>query len=136
MNEFLLPVKVYLEDTDAGGIVYHVNYLKYLERSRTEFFGQLGYDKPALLEAEPGEGRAAERILVVHSLAIDYLRTAQLGDDLQAGTRIEQLKRTYVVFEQWVARAEEVVCRAQVKVACINKHSHKPQALPDALREA
>lgn len=123
---FSLPVKVYLEDTDAGGIVYHVNYLKYMERARTEFLSRLGYDKPAIL--------ASGLMLVVHSMDIVFARPATLGEQLHATAAVQQLARSYVVFAQEVRRGDECLCRAKVKVACITQDTHRPKAMPDEVR--
>lgn len=126
--EFSLPIKVYIEDTDAGGIVYHANYLKFMERSRTEFITTLGYDKPATLENG--------LLLVVHSMDIQFLQAAVLGDSLMATTRVKKVARTYVEFEQQVKRAEQVLCRADVRVACVQKNEMKPRPMPADLRES
>lgn len=126
--EFSLPIKVYIEDTDAGGIVYHANYLKFMERSRTEFITTLGYDKPATLENG--------LLLVVHSMDIRFLQAAVLGDSLVATTRVKKVARTYVEFEQQVKRAEQVLCRADVRVACVQKNEMKPRPMPADLRES
>lgn len=125
MSEFSLPVKVYLEDTDAGGIVYHVNYLKYMERSRTEYLSQLGYDKPAIL--------ASGLMLVVHSMDISYAKPSVLGENLQATTKVKKLARSYVVFEQNIIRRDQLICAANVKVACISQKEHKPKAMPKVM---
>lgn len=127
MTEFSLPIKVYLEDTDAGGIVYHVNYLKYMERARTEFLSQLGYDKPAIL--------ASGLMLVVHSMEILYARPATLSEMLSATAQVKQLARTYVVFEQLVKRGDELLCRASVKVACITQDTHRPKPMPKEMQD-
>ena len=128
MAEFSLPVKVYIEDTDAGGIVYHANYLKYMERSRTEFITRLGYDKPATLENG--------LLLVVHSMNIEFLQAATLGQELEVFTRVQKVARSYVEFEQVVSRAEVALCRADVKVACVTKEKMKPSAMPAELRNS
>lgn len=128
MAEFSLPVKVYIEDTDAGGIVYHANYLKFMERSRTEFISRLGYDNPATLENG--------LLLVVHSMQIDFLRAAVLGEELAVSTQVKKVARSYVEFEQIVRRAGDSLCRADVKVACVGKTTMKPTAMPKGLREA
>ncbi len=125
MSEFSLPVKVYLEDTDAGGIVYHVNYLKYMERSRTEFLSQLGYDKPAIL--------ASGLMLVVHSMTIHFAKPSKLGELLQASTTVKKLARSYVVFDQSIKRDQTIVCSAEVKVACISQEQHKPKPMPKVM---
>ncbi|MEX1031881.1 MAG: YbgC/FadM family acyl-CoA thioesterase [Cellvibrionaceae bacterium] len=128
MEEFSLPVKVYIEDTDAGGIVYHANYLKYMERSRTEFITRLGYDKPATLENS--------LLLVVHSMKIDFVQAAVLGEELNVFTRVSKVARSYVEFEQVVKRADVPLCRADVKVACVGKREMRPTAMPQGLRSA
>lgn len=128
MAEYRLPITVYLEDTDAGGIVYHANFLKYMERARTEFITELGYDKPATF--------AAGLLLVVHSLQIDYRRAAYLADRIEATAAVHKLGRTYVTFDQQVWRGDAMLTRATVKVACVTKQAMKPAALPAPLREA
>ena len=121
-SEFSIPVRVYIEDTDAGGIVYYVNYLKFMERSRTEFFRALGYHKPAILD----EGL----LLVVHSAQIDYHRSARLDDELSVTTGIIKLARTYIEFKQQVFRNQELLCTGIVRVACVDASVMKPRAIP------
>ncbi len=128
MREFSLPVRVYIEDTDAGGIVYYVNYLKFMERSRTELLRTLGYDKPAILEDD--------KLLVVHSAAINYRRSARLDDLLHITTSVKQLARSYVVFEQRAWRNDELLCEGEIKVACVSQQAMKPQAMPGELYNA
>jgi 4-hydroxybenzoyl-CoA thioesterase len=120
--EFSLPVRVYIEDTDAGGIVYYVNYLKFMERARTEFLRSLGYDKPAVLE----EGL----LLVVHSAQIDYKKSARLDDALLVTAELERLGKTYVIFKQRVFRADECLAEASIKVACVSRTAMRPAAMP------
>ena len=121
-REFSIPIRVYIEDTDAGGIVYYVNYLKFMERSRTEFFRALGYHKPAILD----EGL----LLVVHSAQIDYHRAARLDDELSVTTGIIKLARSYVEFKQQVFRKQELLCTGMVRVACVDAAAMKPRAIP------
>jgi 4-hydroxybenzoyl-CoA thioesterase len=128
MAEFALAVKVYIEDTDAGGIVYHANYLKFMERSRTEFIIELGYDKPAII--------ADDLLLVVHSMQINFLQAAKLGETLSASTQVKRVARTYVEFLQEVHRQGTTLCSADVKVACVTKTTMKPAAMPATLRTA
>lgn len=127
MTPFNFPIRVYIEDTDAGGIVYYVNYLKYMERSRTEFLRSLGYDKPAILE----DGL----LLVVHAAEIQYRRPARLDDQLQVTTAIAKLARTYVEFTQQVARGNELLCEGLIRVACVDGASMKPRAIPAAMHQ-
>jgi 4-hydroxybenzoyl-CoA thioesterase/acyl-CoA thioester hydrolase len=119
---FSIPIRVYIEDTDAGGIVYYVNYLKFMERSRTEFLRSLGYHKAAILEGG--------LLLVVHAAEINYRRPARLDDELQATTGITKLARTYVEFQQEVLRGEELLCTGLVRVACVDAKNMRPSALP------
>lgn len=128
MREFNLPVRVYIEDTDAGGIVYYVNYLKFMERARTEFMRELGFDKPAISD----DGK----LLVVHSLETQYKRPALLDDALQVTAQVIRLKRSFLVFRQQVKRGDTVMCEADIKVACVERESMKPTAIPDIMREA
>ncbi|WP_202410516.1 tol-pal system-associated acyl-CoA thioesterase [Pseudomaricurvus sp. HS19] len=123
MSHFSITVRVYIEDTDAGGIVYYVNYLKYLERARTELLRSVGFDKPAILD----EGC----LLVVHSAEIKYQKPALLDNELTVTARVSKLARSYVIFEQSVMRGEEPICQASIKVACVDQQSMKPCALPE-----
>jgi 4-hydroxybenzoyl-CoA thioesterase len=125
MTTFSIPVRVYIEDTDAGGIVYYVNYLKFMERSRTEFLRSFGYDKPAILD----DGL----LLVVHSAEVQYRRPARLDDQLQVTTSIARLARSYVEFQQQVMRGNELLCEGLIRVACVDGESMKPKAIPAAM---
>ena len=130
MNEFLHSLRVYIEDTDAGGIVYYVNYLKYFERCRTELFRSLGFGKAAILE----EGR----LLVVKKIDVDYLMPARLDDELVASARIEKIANTYVIFHQAIDRDGQCLCRGSVKIACVSQvgKTIKPTALPKPVQTA
>ncbi len=122
MHPFSIPLRVYIEDTDAGGIVYYVNYLKYMERSRTEFLRSLGYHKPAILDGG--------LLLVVHAAQINYHRSARLDDQLHITAQIEKLARTYIEFKQQVLRGDELLCEGLIRIACVDAISMKPSALP------
>ena len=123
--EFILPIRVYIEDTDAGGIVYYVNYLKYMERARTEFMRTLGYGKAALF--------ADDLLFVVHSLQVDYLQSAKLDDLLKVSAKVIKRGKVGLVFEQTVERDDQVLCQAQVKIACIDRAIRKPAIIPQDL---
>lgn len=129
MSEFLLPVRVYIEDTDAGGIVYYVNYLKYMERARTELLRSLGYDKAAILDEN--------YLLVVRSAEVDYLLPARLDEELTVSAKGKKVAKTYIDFFQEVRRNDHILCRASVKVACVQQRENnfKPVALPGEIRE-
>ena len=128
MSEFQLPVRVYVEDTDAGGIVYYVNYLKFLERARTEWFRHRGFEKPALFRDN--------LMFVVHSLSIDYRRPARLDDLLLATARVVSGGRTFFVMDQRVLRGDELLCAAEVKVASVDRDTLRPAAIPADVRRA
>jgi len=122
-----MNVRVYIEDTDAGGIVYYVNYLKYMERCRTEFLRNLGYDKPAILDEN--------LLLVVHSAAVQYRRPARLDDSLEITAEVVKLARSYVEFKQQVLRGNELLCDGLIRIACVNGSSMKPCAIPSAMHQ-
>lgn len=123
---FRLSIRVYIEDTDAGGIVYYVNYLKFMERSRTEFLRALGYHKAAILDGG--------LLLVVHAANVNYRRSARLDDELQVTTVVANLARTYVEFNQAVWRADELLCEGMVRIACVSSATMRPCPLPEGLR--
>lgn len=121
-QHFSIPVRVYIEDTDAGGIVYYVNYLKYMERCRTEFLRRLGYDKPAILN----DGK----LLVVHKAEINYQRAARLDDEIEITAVVTKLARSYVEFEQNVTRGNELLCVGLIRIVCVQPATMKPCAMP------
>lgn len=127
MSEFSIRVRVYLEDTDAGGIVYYVNYLKFMERARTEWLRSIGSEFEALYDEQ--------RQFVVHSLETQYKKPARMDDELTITAAIEKLGRTYILFRQQVIKQAQVMCEAQVKVACVNAQTMKPAAIPAALQQ-
>ena len=121
-----LPCRVYFEDTDAGGVVYYANYLKFYERARTEFLRELGYQQDVLLQQNI--------VFVVRQIAVDYIQSASFNAMLRVDTRIEQLKKASVVFRQEIfqqdADGDTLVNRAEVKVACVSADAFKPTAIP------
>jgi acyl-CoA thioester hydrolase len=124
---YSFPVRVYFESTDAGGVVYHAEYLKFMERARTEWLRHLGFDHQAL-------ARNHRMLFVVTSMAIDFARAARLDDTLAVSVRLESLGKVRCVFAQEVRRDDEVLVRAKVTVASVAAESFKPVEIPDALR--
>ncbi len=120
-----LPVRVYYEDTDAGGVVYHAAYLRFAERGRTEYVRALGIDQQRL-RAETGLGFA------VAGLTIDYLKPALLDDALLVRTEVTVARRASAEFLQTVERDGVVLARLHVRVACLNAEG-RPARLPLAL---
>lgn len=124
-NPFKFLIRVYIEDTDAGGIVFYGNYLKFMERARTEFLRALGYHKAAV--AENGT------LLVVHSANIEYHRPARLDDILSVTCHVAKLARSYMEFQQYVYREQELLSTGSIRIACVNPVSMRPQAMPSGL---
>ena len=121
-----LEVRVYIEDTDAGGIVFYANYLKFFERGRTEFFRTRGF--------ELRKGLAENINYVVHSLNIKYQRSAYLDDLLTIKTELQDVGKTFLVFNQQARnQANELLVNAEVKIACLHFESGKPRRLPESL---
>lgn len=125
MSEFRLPLRVYIEDTDAGGIVYYVNYLKYMERARSEWLRHHGFTQRELLEAGIQ--------LVVHRLDCRYAKPAHLDDALTATAAVESSGRCRLSFRQTVVRSGEPLCEARVDIACLDATRLKPTSWPPAL---
>ena len=127
-QQFEWPFRVYIEDTDAGGIVYYVNYLKFMERARTEFLRSLGFGKQAIF--------TGEQMFVVHSLQTNYLKPAHLDDQLMATAKVISLGASNMVMEQLIYRDNELLCRGEVKIVCVDRSTMKPKRLPKPIRQA
>ena len=125
-SSFILAVRVYYEDTDAAGVVYYANYLRFCERARTEWLRELGIGQQALMASD---GIA----FVVRSVKADYLRAARLDDALEVITRISALRGASLLFEQDVQREGQLLFSAQVLVACIDQRRQKPTPIPTQL---
>jgi acyl-CoA thioester hydrolase len=123
---FRWPVRVYYEDTDAGRVVYYANYLKYLERARTEWLASLGFTLTAL-EREHGV------MFVVHRLAIEYLGAARLYDALEATLLVAECGRSRLIARQEVMRGADTLVRAEVTLACLNASTWRPARMPQSL---
>ncbi len=132
MNEsFRLSVRVYWEDTDGGGVVYYANYLKYLERARSEFLRSCGFEQSVLQ-------REQNLVFAVVSAQIDYLQPARLDDELTISARVRDASRASLVFAQAIYRAgpdDSRLCRAQVRVACLDASTFRPRRIPVAILE-
>lgn len=127
--ESKLSVRVYLEDTDAGQIVYHANYLKFMERARTEFLREVGMEQSTTLQQEFS--------FVVHSMDMQFKSPAKLDDTLDVRCALKTASGASVVFEQVVSNADTGTehCRATVTVACIGGSNLRPRRIPrDTMR--
>ncbi len=119
--------RVYWEDTDAGGVVYYANYLKFLERARTEWLRSLGYDQNALAQ---GEGV----VFVVRSVNIDFMRPARLDDEIVASIATAAAGASVVLLRQYIERENERIVCADVKLACVRIATFQPTRIPLYLR--
>ncbi len=128
MRIFSWPIRVYYEDTDAGGVVFYANYLKFFERARTEMLRDSGFEQDQLLK-EQGV------IFVVRSVQVDYLKPAQFNDQIVATATVIQMKKTSFVFKQEILRDEQLLCKGEVKIACVNAETMRPKAVPQAILE-
>ena len=121
-GEFSLGLRVYIEDTDAGGIVYYVNYLKFMERARTEFMRSRGFGKDYIFNRE--------LMFVVRDVAVEYRLPARLDDELEATAGIRRLRGASMVFFQSVMRGAEILAQGEITVACVDRNGLKPRRLP------
>lgn len=127
-NAFSIPVRIYYEDTDAAGVVYYANYLKFFERCRTEWMRAIGHGQSDL-------ARNQGVIFVVRAVSCEYLRPARLDDQLTVGLEVEKLGRAQVVFRQHVRRGEEELVTGTVQIVCVNVEKMKSAPIPDFLRK-
>ncbi len=126
-STFTWPVRVYYEDTDAGGVVYHGNYLKFCERARTEWLRSMGFEQTDL-RAQHG------LVFVIRSAALQYLRPAKFNDELRVLARIVKLGRSAFEFEQEIWRNEEKLVTAHIVVVCVTAEGFRPVAIPEHIR--
>ena len=119
---FVLPVRVYYEDTDAGGVVYYANYLRFMERARTEWLRALGFAQSVLM----GQGIA----FAARSITAEYLKPARLDDELLVVSTVESLGRAQLVFHQRIERAGELLVDAKMRIACFDPVRGKAMAMP------
>ncbi len=138
-QSFILPIRVYYEDTDAGGVVYHSNYINFFERARTEWLRQLGYELDILAQNE-------QLIFVVRAISCDYLRPAVFNDELFVSAEIIELGKTSIVFQQKVMRTRKdtdknnsdncvILAQGQVTVVSVDAVKFRPKRLPTTILE-
>ena len=120
---FSWPVRVYYEDTDWGGVVYHANVLRYMERARTEWLRALGFGQPALAAEHQGG-------VVVRSLALDFLKPARFDDLLEVSVELRDVGASRIELSQRIRRGREDLVAARVEIACVNTATFKPVRIP------
>lgn len=129
MESFTIPVRVYWEDTDAGGVVYHASYLRYFERARTDWLRAIGIDQTRLLRDE-------RRQFAVVEANIRYHRPARFDDLLLVSVRVEERRGASIVMQQEIRRdatGNELLASAMIRAACLDSDSLRPRPLPPAL---
>ena len=123
--DFHFPVRVYWEDTDAGGVVYHAQYLAFMERARSEWMRGIGFGQESL--------REANLCFVVRSMSIDFRLPAKLDDLLSVSVRLAQCRGASLVIAQDVRRGEELLVGAEVRVAAVSADRFRPVPIPEAV---
>jgi tol-pal system-associated acyl-CoA thioesterase len=124
---FKFPVRVYYEDTDAGGVVYHSQYLNFMERARTEWLRHLGFEQAFLRES-------LNILFVVHSMQIQFKKPAKFDDMLEVSSQLINLRLGSFECQQKISRDEEVLIEAQVKIACVDALTFKPTGIPTQIK--
>ena len=125
----ILPLRVYYEDTDAGGLVYYANYLKFMERARTEWLRSLGFEQDRLRDEE-------SVLFVVRQASLDFLCPARFNDALAVSARVTRRGRASLSFQQQVRNPQNerlVYCSGEVKLACIDAQGFRPRPIPERL---
>ena len=125
-ERFSWRVRVYYEDTDAGGIVYYGNYLKFMERARTEWLRSRGIDVARLADTD-------RLMFTVRAITLDFLKPARLSDNLDVSVAVGRMRKVSVELEQAVVRAGDVLCTGQVRLACVDVDTLRPKAVPKTL---
>ena len=124
---FRLALRVYWEDTDAAGIVFYANFLKFFERARTEWLRHLGFDHQWLL-------RNHRVVFIVTAIAVDFHKPARLDDTLAVSVQLESLGKARCVFAQEIRREDDLLVKAKVTVACVTGDQFRPVEVPEPLR--
>ena len=129
LSTFEWPVRVYYEDTDSGGVVYYANYLRFMERARTEWLRALGFEQDCLI-------REQGIVFAVRSAHVEYLRPARFNDLLIVVSELQHRGRASLTFDHTIIRQHEAsqpCVTGEVKIACINADTFRPQPIPDTL---
>ena len=121
------PIRVYYEDTDSGGVVYHSNYLNFMERARTEWLRELGFEQTYLKDK-------LNVVFVVHSMVIDFKKPAKFNDSLTVNSVLTKAGSGSLEFLQKISTNSQLLVQAQVKLACVNVLTFKPTAIPKSVK--
>ena len=120
--------RVYYEDTDAGGVVYHSQYLNFMERARTEWLRALGFEQAALKET-------LNVVFVVHSMQIQFKKPARFDDLLEVNTQVVSLRHGSFSCQQIIYKESQILIEAQVKIACVDALTFKPRGIPPQIKQ-
>jgi len=120
---FVWPVRVYYEDTDAGGVVFYANYLKYFERGRTEYLRSIGFEQDDLINNQG-------IIFAVRAINVDYIKPARFNQLLEVSTKITAVKKVSLEFQQQITHHNQLLVSGDVRIACLDAITLKPTAIP------
>jgi|TARA_B100000929_G_C15474785_1_gene409099 acyl-CoA thioester hydrolase len=126
-KEFIWEIRVYYEDTDAGGVIFYANYLRFMERARTEWLRKIGFDHKMLVEKY-------KLLFAVRNLTIDYIKSGYLDDLLTITSKLVESRKASLIFQQNIKNENnELLSQADVKIACINANTLKASSMPEEL---
>ena len=132
MKKFQWPVRVYYEDTDAGGVVYYANYLRFFERARTEMLRSSGFEQDQLENQH-------QIVFAVRSIEVDYLLPARFNQSLLVNVEINQFRGVSIMFKQQITNPDvdenQVLCRANVRIVCVDSQTFQPRPIPQLIRK-
>jgi len=127
-TKFIWPVRVYYEDTDAGGVVFYANYLKFFERARTEMLRAAGFEQDELIANEGV-------IFVVRAVQVDYLSPARFNEQINVSAEVVLAKKASLTFEQSIKRGDDLLCKSIIRIACLDAVTMRPKVIPENLLE-
>lgn len=125
---FSVPVRIYYEDTDTGGVVYYANYLRYMERARTEWLRDKGFEQTDLDDEH-------QIVLAVKKATANYLMPAKLDDELKVSADVTRFGSASITFSQQVTRGEELLVDGEVRIVCLDSITFKPKPIPEFISE-
>jgi acyl-CoA thioester hydrolase len=128
IKTFSLPIRIYFEDTDSGGVVYHSNYLKFMERARTEWLRSIGIDQRHLKQDN-------HIMFVVHRIDIQFKLPARFNDELIVKSELKDIGSSKIEFRQMIYRNDEMLIDASVDIACIDSKKFKPVRIPPTIKQ-
>ncbi len=126
MSTFSIPIRVYYEDTDAGGVVYYANYLRFMERARTEWLRNLGFEQDEL-------SRKDGVVFAVRSANLQFIKAARFNDMLQVDAMVTAKGKASVTLKQTITRGDELICSGEVRLACVDAARFAPKPIPAAV---